>query len=76
MGKKALAFLVKATSIAGFELACSRCPVVLQITHERLDPLPKHRCCGKARDFDIVIELDELVLRPSRIDDFWPTNFD
>lgn len=73
-----MAFRVKATSVAGFELACSKCPVVLQITHERSDPLPRHRCRGKVkvRDFDIVLELDELVLRPSRIDDFWPIELD
>lgn len=72
MGKKALAFRVKAASVSGYELACSRCPVVLQITHDRLEPLPRHRCGSKAREFDIVMELDELVLRPSRIDPFWP----
>jgi hypothetical protein len=71
MGKKAVAFQVKATSVVGLELACGDCPVVLQVTHDRLSPLPKHRCNGKAAEFDIVLELDDLVLRPSRIDRYW-----
>lgn len=62
---------VKAVDIAGYELACSRCPIVLQITHNPLEPMPKHRCRDKAAPFDIVMELDNLVLRPSRIDDYW-----
>jgi hypothetical protein len=62
---------VKAVEISGYELACSRCPIVLQITHNVLEPMPKHRCHEKARDFDIVLKLDNLVLYPSRIDDHW-----
>jgi len=52
MGKKAVAFQVKATSVVGLELACGDCPVVLQVTHDRLSPLPKHRCNGKAAEFE------------------------
>jgi len=71
MEKKALAFLVRASSVIGFELACGKCPIVLQITHDPLYPLPKHRCNGKVAEFNIVMELDKLVLKPSRIDRYW-----
>ena len=71
MGKKALAFQVKETTVTGLELACGECPMVLEITHESAYPLPKHRCKGNIRDFDIVVELDRLVTRQSRIDRYW-----
>jgi hypothetical protein len=71
MGKKAIAFQVKDTTVTGLELACEKCPMVLEITHEAAYPLPKHRCAGDIRDFDIVMELDRLVTRQSRIDRYW-----
>jgi hypothetical protein len=71
MGKRAIAFRVKDTTVAGIELACSECPVVLQLTHDTNYPFPKHRCDGNIRNFDIVMELDSLVTRQSRIDKYW-----
>lgn len=71
MGKKAIAFQVKDTTVTGLELACGKCPVVLQLTHDINYPLPKHRCAGNIENFDIVMELDNLVTRQSRIDKYW-----
>lgn len=76
MGKKAIAFQVKAINVSGFELACGKCPMVLQITHDRLEPFPKHRCGESVRDFDIILDLDEIVLQPSRIDPHWKSNME
>ena len=72
MGMEAMAFL-RPTSVVSYELACSRCPIVCQITHDPLCPLPQHRCKDRARAFDIVLECDELVLNPGRIDRYWLT---
>lgn len=71
MTKKALAFLVRKTTINGYELACDRCSVVLQINHDHTDPFPKHRCVGEVSAFNIVLELDSLVSYETRIDHFW-----
>jgi hypothetical protein len=70
MGKKAIAFLVK-PQVAWLELACSRCPIVLQLSHDPLAPLPRHRCRGQAVEFDIALQLDEPVVKSSRIDNYW-----
>lgn len=65
---KAVSFL-RAIQIAGYELACSKCPIVLMLRHDRLEPLPKHRCNGKASEFDIVMEVDTIVFNDGRIDE-------
>lgn len=56
----------------GVELACSRCQVVLQTATDEGNDLPRHRCAatGKAADFDIVLELDE-VTDSKRVDSYW-----
>ena len=68
MNMKAVAFL-RAATITGYELACSRCPIVVVLKHDVMEPLPQHRCCGKPRPFDIVMELDTLVINDGRIDE-------
>lgn len=71
MDTKAVAFL-RAMQLAGYELACSRCPIVLMLKHDRLEPLPKHRCNGKPREFDIVMEVDTIAFHDGRIDESLP----
>lgn len=66
-----MAFL-RAAQVVGYELACSRCPIVLMLKHDKLEQLPQHRCNGSARPFDIVMELDSLAFRDGRIDESLP----
>lgn len=56
----------------GSELACSNCHVVLQISHNPEDDLPKHRCAnGRAEAFDLVLHMDAPVEDSKRVDRFW-----
>lgn len=71
MNTKAVAFL-RAKQLAGYELACSRCPIVLMLKHDKLEPLPKHRCGESIREFNIVMEVDSLAFSDGRIDESLP----